>query len=249
MKKINLYLLAMFMTAMPLLQACDNDGYSLDGIAVSMATVKVVSGNTYYLEIDNGETLWPVATQIGWYKPIDGQRVIANYTPLSDEYGHYDHAIRVNFLSNVLTKKVENLTAENEEEIGDDEVSVRAMWVGGKYLNVDFLINLPQANRHRVSLVRNTLVEEPADDYIHLEYRYNDQDDVTGLWRRSFVSFNLTEILTEEALATYKGFKVKLNSVNGEKELTYNFSSDNESEVKTVEESEDMIIDPSEKTI
>lgn len=249
MKTLNLYLLALVMIVIPVLQSCDSDdGYSLGDFAEGMATVKVISGNTYYLEIDNGKTLWPAATQIGWYKPIDGQRVIANFTLLYDNFQGYDYAVRVNFLRNVLTKKVEDLTEENEEEIGNDPVSLRDIWVGGKYLNIDFNMNLPHTHKHRVSLVRNTLVEDPDDGYIHLEYRYNDYDDVTGYLRRGIVSFNMSELLTEEATTTYKGIKFKINDAQeGEKELVYEFSDKGESAFQEIKDSGDVIDDPAGK--
>ena len=248
MKKLNLCLIGMLLIAMPILQSCDDDGYSLGDFVVRMATVRVISGYDYYLEIDNGETLYPAASDVSWYKPTSGQRVVANYTLLSDNYGGYDHAVKVNFLSNVLTKTVEDLTRENEAEIGNDPVDIleNGMWIGGKYLNVDFRFDIPTQYRHRVSLVKNTLVEWPNDGYIHLEYRYNNQDDLSGNWRRSMVSFYLGDYISETAMKEYKGIKVKINSsVNGERELTYDFADpSNEENI----ENSDEIVDPEGKT-
>lgn len=232
MKKLNLYLMTMIMIAIPVLQSCDDDdGYSLGNFTVRMATVRVISDNTYYLEIDNGKILWPAATDIPWYKPVDGQRTLANYTLLSDNFEGYDHAIKVNYLSNVLTKEVEELTAENEEEYGNDPAYIEDMWIGGNYLNVQFVFNIPYEKPHRVSLVQN-MTEEPIIDsegYVRLEYRYNNQDDVSGYGRRSFVSFNLGEYgplrLTDNAI---KGIKVKINSiVNGEKDIVFEYKTTN----------------------
>lgn len=230
MKKLNLYLLAIMMMTIPVLQSCDDDGYSLGDFVVRMATVRVTDGNSYYLEIDNGKTLWPAATDIPWYKPVDGQRTLANYTLLSDNFQGYDHAVKVNYLSNVLTKPVETLTAENEEEYGNDPAYIEQMWVGGNYLNVQFVFNVPYGEAHRVSLVRNTTGEDNLIDdegYVHLEYRYNNQDDMSGYRRRSFVSFNLGEYGPQtEAQIYVKGIKVKINSiVNGEKEIVFDYES------------------------
>lgn len=251
MKRLHLCLLTIMMIALPVLQSCsDDDGYSLGHFVERLATVKVISGNTYYLEIDNGKTLWPAATNVGWYKPIDGQRVIANYTLLYDNFSGYDHAIRVNFLQNILTKRIEDLTEDNEEEIGNDPVNItkNGIWIGGKYLNIDFLINLPQSQKHRVSLVRNTLVEESEDGYLHLEYRYNDFGDVTGYWRRSIVSFNIGELLTEESMATYKGIKFKFNFADvGEKVLVYEFFNNEETPDKSIDNSSEVMDDPTGK--
>ena len=230
MKKLNLYLLAMIMIAIPVLQSCDDDdGYSLGNFTVRMATVHVISDNTYYLEIDNGKTLWPAATDIPWYKPVDGQRALANYTLLSDNFEGYDHAIKVNYLSNVLTKTIEELTAENENEYGNDPAYIEDMWIGGNYLNVQFVFSIPYENPHRVSLVKNMTKEPLIDDegYLLLEYRYNNQDDVSNYGRRSFVSFNLGEYApgTNTDLVI-KGIKVKINSIkNGERDIVFDYNS------------------------
>ncbi|NDV84867.1 NigD-like protein [Bacteroides sp. 51] len=234
MKKLNLYLITMIMIAIPMLQSCDDDGYPLDGFVFRMATVRVESGNTYYLEIDNGQKLWPAATAIPWYKPVDGQRVWADYTLLSDEIPNteFAHAIKVNYLYNVLTKAVEDLTAENEEEIANDPAYIEDMWIGANYLNIQFVINIPINELHRVSLVENTLNEAPLIDeegYICLEYRFNRADDVYTNVRRSYVSFNLGEYgpqrLADDAV---KGLKVKINSIkNGEKDIVFEYKKDN----------------------
>lgn len=247
MKKLSLYFLLMFLITTPVvLQSCDDDGYSLNDVVVRMSTVRVISGNVYYLETDNGKNLWPAATDIPWYKPIDGQRVLSSYTILSDKYEEYDHMIKVRYLSDVLTKQVEELTAENEEKYGNDKVWVEEMWVGGNYLNVQFRFFLPSYHRHRVSLVKNTTIEDPEDGYIYLEYRYNNEDDETSYWRRSMVSFNLGEYAPDVAADEYKGIKIKINSaVNGERVLTYEFAKDENN--RSVEKPDEIV--PATETI
>lgn len=222
------------------LQSCDDDdGYSLGNFVVRMATIRVEGGNVYSLEIDNGQKLWVGASDVYWYKPTDGQRAIVNYTLLADREGDFDHVVKVNYLSDVLTKPVDDLTEENEEEFGNDGALIEDMWIGGNYLNVQFRFYLPSHYRHRVSLVKNTTVEDPEDGYIHLEYRYNNQDDVTNVWTRSFVSFYLGDYAPGKAADEYKGIIVKINSaINGEKELKYEFkkSEGNDRTISKLEE-------------
>ncbi len=222
MKKVNWLLLAVLLAILPSLQSCDdNDGYSIGDIGRDWATVRVLSGDTYYLVGDNWGKLWPAATEYWGYKPIDGQRVIAYFNPLSDRKGEYDHDIKVERLYNVLTKNVEELNAENAASFGNDPVVIwqNDMWVDGGYLNVVFQFNTPNKEKHRVSLVRNTTVEDPNDGYIHLEYRYNTYGDLSGHWREGAVSFNLNSLKVDE---NTKGIKVKLNShKNGEVEVTF----------------------------
>ena len=225
MKKIKLLWMAMLTLMLPALQSCDdNDGYSLGDIAVDWATVRVVGGDTYSLNADRWGTLWPAATAIPFYKPIDGQRGIPYFNPLYDNYEGYDHAVKVEHNYNVLTKQVEDLTAENESEFGNDPVWVNKdmMWIGGGYLNVIFRQNLPVKEKHLVSLVRDmraTAAEGEDDEYIHLEFRYKTYDDVTARQANGAVSFNLNSL----DLTGKKGIKVKLNSVkDGETEVVFN---------------------------
>lgn len=223
MKRLNLlYLLILLLTATPVLQSCDDDGYSLGDFIVEMATVHVVGGDTFYLELDNGETLWPAAPIIHSYKPVEGQRVIADYTLLSDQFQGYDHAIKINSLYDILTKGVEELTANNEEEFGNDPIKVENMWIGGNYLNIRFVFRIPENQKHRVSLVKaadGSFTDE--EGYVNLEFRYNDYDDTSNYLRRSYVSYYLNTYGPNTVATVYvKGLKVKVNPSNeGGKEL------------------------------
>lgn len=244
MKKLNLYLLGILLLIItPMLQSCGDD--DLGKFVVRMATIQSTGNNSFYMIADNGKTIFPAAPALNYYQAIDGQRVVVNYTPLYENYGSYDYGVRVNSLSNVLTKMPEELNAGNEEEFGDDPVYVlKDVWMGNQYLNIIFYMDMPRSKKHRISLVKNTLAEDAEDGYIHLEYRYNDQDDLSGYLRKGIVSFNLKEYFTEE-YADYQGIKIRFNlREEGEKTFTYTFnSSDNDKEI----EDPDELIDPEYK--
>lgn len=180
-----------------------------------------------------------------WYEPVDGQRVLTMFNPLSDKYGEYDHAVKLLRLQDVLTKEVEVLTPENEEEFGNDPVRIYHGDIGisGGYMNIIFLQNLPSNTKHRISLVRSQDDAElyAEDGYIHLELRYNDYDDLTGLRAYGAVSYNLSSLdITSET----KGIKLKLNSeVNDEVELTFDLkkSGDNAGKVQNLDLSKMML--------
>lgn len=225
MKKLHGLFIAICLAAMPALQSCDDGkGYSMGDYTPPLWATVRVSGNAFYLDCDTWGTLWPVNTNMGWYNPADGQRVITTFNPLWDNYEGFDHAVKILTLKNALTKEVETLTPENEEEFGNDPVSILKgeTGIGGGYMNVSFIQNRPSKTKHRISLVR------PADDkelygedgYIHLDLRYNTYDDVTGITAPGHVSFNLNSLdITSET----KGIKLKLNSEkNGEIEVVFN---------------------------
>lgn len=226
MKKLNWILFVLLLAVIPALQSCDeSDGYSIGDMGRDWATVRVLNGNVYYLEGDRWGTIWPAATSIWGYRPVDGERVVTYFNPLYDNFEGYDVAVKVEQIFQVLTKEVEDLTAENEADYGNDPVVIwqNDMWIGGDYLNIIFQQNRPKKDKHLVSLVRNTMVEDPNDGYIHLEYRYNTYADLSGHWGEGAVSFNLKSLKVDEGT---KGIKVKLNSSeNGEVELAFDLKN------------------------
>ena len=230
MKRFNWFLLAILFVLIPALQSCDdNDGYSVGDIGVGWATVRVLSGNAYYLDSDRYGTLWLSGNDVYWYKPVDGERVFVRFNPLWDNYEGYNLAVKLEGLRPILTKQVEELTSENEAEYGNDPVDIiqQNIWVSTGYLNVIYEQNIPLYKKHRVSLVRNTTVEPVEDGYVHLEYRYNTYDDVSDHWGQGVVSFNLNSLDMEGK----KGIKLKLNSaVNGEVEIVLDIKGRSEVE-------------------
>ena len=230
MKRLSLFLFVTMFIALPTLQSCSNkDGYSVGDIWRDWSTVKLIGDDGYSLTADNCGTLLPIASSIPWYKPKEGQRAVVYFNPLYDDYQGYDVAVKVEAVRNILTKAVGELTAANEEEFGNDPVYIykdRGMWVNGGHLNIVFRYDVPvNGNKHKVSLVKNTTVVPEDDGYIHLEYRHNTYDDVSGSGYRweGAVSFDLSSLnITSET----KGLKVKINSsVNGDVVVTLGFNT------------------------
>lgn len=218
MKKFTQTLLALCLAVMPFLQSCDNDDYySIGDFTPPLWATTRVTGNAFYLDCDVWGTLWPVNTSLGWFEPVEGERVITTFNPLSDNYEGYDHAVKLYSIEKVLTKQVETLTPENEEELGNDPIIVYKdfLSVSGGHLNMVFAQQVPAKEKHRISLVRPQADEDlyPEDGFVHLELRYNTFDDTTQHEAMGKVSFNLSSLKLEGT----KGIKLKINSaVNGE---------------------------------
>ncbi len=222
----------MSLTVLPILQSCsESDGYSLGDVAYPNWATTRVTGSTFYLDSDTWGTLLPMYVTLDCYHPVDGQRILTTFNPLYDNYEGYDHAVMIDRVWPALTKGVETLTPENEEEYGNDPVWIYQgdLTISGGYMNIIFLQNLPQnpGTKHRISLVQREATEGDADSdgYIHLELRYNNYDDVSGVGAYGLVSYNLGELgITSET----KGIKLKLNSEkNGEVELTFEMKDSN----------------------
>ena len=99
----------------------------------------------------------PVATSIPWFKPVDGERVVSFFNPLADMSDEKGVQVKMEGIQEVLTKEVEEMTAENEEEFGNDPILIYQgdMWLGGKFLNIIFRQNLPRSEKHRISLLHH----------------------------------------------------------------------------------------------
>lgn len=233
----NYWLLGMFMLALvSMLQSCDDDGYSIGDFSWDWATVHTTGGGGYYLEGDRWGEIDPVATAIPWFRPVDGERVIAFFNPLADT--SVGVQVKMEGVRGVLRKEVEDMTAENEEEFGNDPIVIIEgdMWLGGKYLNLIFRQNMPRSEKHRISLVQNKIETEGTgeqetfetsespeiaeDGYVHLELRYNTYDDITGYWGWGHVSYNLEKFYpkAKDAEREMKGFKVTINSKDNGKD-------------------------------
>lgn len=224
MKKLHWLFMAICLAVLPALQSCDDsDGYSVGDFTPPLWATVRVTGGAFYLDCDRWGTLWPINTDTGWYEPADGQRVLTVFNPIYDNFEGYDHAVKILRMQDVLTKEVETLTPENEEEFGNDPMLIYKGDIGisGGYMNIIFAQNLPSKTKHRISLVRSPEIEElyAEDGYIHLELRYNDYDDLTGHRGWGAVSYNLNSL---DITSATKGIKLKMNSeVNEEVELTF----------------------------
>ena len=64
MKKFNWLLVMLLLALVPVLQSCDDDGYSIGDIGWDWATVRATGGGGYYLEGDRWGMIDPVASSI-----------------------------------------------------------------------------------------------------------------------------------------------------------------------------------------
>ena len=206
----------------------DDDGYSLDKAWYSIATVHPLDDSkSYWLSLDSGTSLWPVATNIPWYYPKEKQRAIVVYTLLSDAFQGYDHAIKVLDLKSILTKPVaENRREENDSIYGTDPVSISDMWIGDGYLNIVFEFNYGGNSVHYINLIENNDVNIPYA----FEFRHNAYNDEPRYRRKGIVAFDLSSVNTN-------GKEVELtilvNTFEGEKQYTIKYNSSNSPNIQS----------------
>jgi len=198
MKTLKHFAIVLFSVVM--VTACSNDmmddELSLDKYWVDIATVKNTEGkNVFFLQLDDSTMLWTAASAFHNYKPTDGQRVIANYTILSDKRptGMYSYDVRLNDVYEVLTKPIFNITPATQDSIGNDPVEVTNIWVGSKYLNVEFAY-YGYDKIHFINLV-NDNSKTYTDGKVHLEFRHNARGDSNMYRRHGIVSFDISSLI------------------------------------------------------
>lgn len=196
--------------------SCDDHSNSLGNFGIDIATVIPEGDNAYSLLLDNGKHLWPAASAVK-YLPAYNQRVFLNYTVLSDAQSGYDHYIKVNDIWNILTKQAIELTAQNQDSIGNDPVKANAIWVGGDYLNVSFMFNYGGIQPHAINLVRNRLNPETSTGTINLEFRHNAYQSCQTKLYEGFVCFDLKPFRVNDADSVQ--LSIRLNGWN--EDITY----------------------------
>ena len=203
------------------LNACqDDDDYSLDKFAIEIMTV-VPDGDTYYLRRDNGEKLWPFATNCPGYNSSK-TRAQVNYTMLSDSIPGFSHGIKINWIENILTKNISPYRgAENDSIYGTDPVKIIAMNIGDGYLNIRFAANFGNTGvKHLISLIQDQEVNTPYA----LELRHQAYGDNALYAAEGLVAFDLSSLLNTGGQTVE--LTIKVNTFEGEKSYKLAYNSD-----------------------
>lgn len=200
----------------------DKDGYSIGDIGVSWATVKSIGdGKTFYLDSDNFGSLWIAGYRIYNFTPKDGERVVAVFNPLADNYEGYNMAVLLEELYPVITKSV--ITSDtNEEELGNSPITIYKghLWAAAGYLNLIYQQNQSVASTPSINLVYNE--ESTTDDYVGLDLCYNNTNQSSSYSLPVNVSFDLSKLNLENK----KGIDVTINSAtNGKVTLRINLNN------------------------
>lgn len=207
--------------------ACDmHENVDIPESQVDIATVQ----NTYneanfFFRLDNKKLMYVQDCNFAGYVPKDGQRIIADYTLLSDKRSThlYDYDVKLNDVYNVLTKGIFNVTKATQDSIGNDSISIEQMWIGSDYLNVEF--EYPGYNKtHFINLVNDTS-KVFTDGKKHLYFRHNANSDTPIYIRSGFASFNLKSLQTG-ATSTSINLVIHVNVPYQAAEKTYELTYD-----------------------
>lgn len=175
----------------PFIIACNNHNDDNENILTDIATVENPDQATKFgLLLDDSTCLWVASSEVPYYRPKDGQRIIVNYTKLSENRDtKYQNNILINDVYEVLTKEIFNISPATQDSIGNNNISIKNMWIGGNFLNVEFVYP-GYSTVHYINLVADTS-KTYTDGKLHLEFRHNANNDYPEFNKWGIVSFNL----------------------------------------------------------
>ena len=163
------------MTVVPCLQSClDDDTYDGENLLFAVGTVKVIEGQDYYFELDEGSLLYPTdTTAIHGYAVTDDQRAFVYFTPLDEKLSGYEYNAKLEHIENILTKDIYRMPADKADSIGHDRIDVDDIWLTEGHLNIVYKLyhgNNPE-KQHMLNLVIDESLEPATDGYLHLHFR------------------------------------------------------------------------------
>lgn len=174
-------------------QSClDDDDYNHGYLTPNaLVTVKSVSDNLFFLQLDDTTTLLPVNITSSPYGNKE-VRALVNCREVNEPAEGYSKAVYVNWIDSILTKQIApDLGVENDSVYGTDPVDMIRDWVTiaeDGYLTLRFRTNWGDRNKaHFVNLLAS---QDPANPY-EVEFRHNAYGDVYGVEGDGLVAFNL----------------------------------------------------------
>lgn len=225
MKTLKLFLMAtgVLFTSLTFQSCLDDDDYYYGGNwrANALVTVKPVSNDSFFLQLDDTTTLFPVNITSSPYGDKE-VRALVNCRLVDNPSEGYSKAVYVNWMDSILTKQIAlDLGVENDSVYGTDPVEMLKDWVTiaeDGYLTLRF--RTLWGDRSKAHFVNLLVSEDPANPY-EVEFRHNAYGDVHGIEGDGLVAFNLAK-LPDTNGKTVK-LKLKWKSFSGDKSAEFDY--------------------------
>ena len=174
----------------PLLVACSEDEvvYDIGEYKVDLATVQMDNDRQSFL-LDN----YALLLNGGNVRNLEaGQRVLLNYSYLTEKQTGYDYVVKVNGVGFITQGKLLEVDSITIDTIANKPVYMESVWIGSNYLNLSFYMNY-NSQRHSITLLTDK--NKTGDDEISVFFRHNDNNDSPGYMHKVIVSFDLSTVL------------------------------------------------------
>jgi hypothetical protein len=203
-------------------QSClSDDTYNDYLFPNALVTVKPVSAISFFLQLDDSTTLYPVNMTASPFADKE-VRALVNYKEVKEPAKEYSKAVYINWIDSIPTKTmVPDIGAMNDATYGKDPVEIINDWVTvveDGYLTLRIRSAYEgQFRNHKVYLLAGS---DPAKPY-EIELRHNACGDISGTLKDALVAFRLN------MLPDTKGKTVRLTlkwkSYNGDKSVDFNY--------------------------
>lgn len=171
---------------------CYREGESF----VSFGTIaKNGTGTTdYVIHLDEGDIVVPQETSVPSFVTKDNQRVLVNFSPLSDQDltdSTSTYLSRINALRDILFKDIKKYTEVADDSMGHDPIIIRRLWISKTVgiLNIDMKY-YTQGSVHYINLIDNGEANGIDKPFV-LELRHNARGDRKDYPATAYVSFRL----------------------------------------------------------
>jgi hypothetical protein len=200
-----------------ILVSCSKEGTDLDKYILSYGVI-VGENPDYKIKLDNGLTLIIDVNRVPNFDVEDGQRVLADYTPLTtipDGAQTFapitESRVILNYLYDILTKDYlidsELDSEEKRDSIGHDYININDAWIGSKFLNIHFELYMNNPHlKHMINLVYDDARSNSTD--IFFNFKHNAKNDAPMFRAFGRVSFDIEDIL--EDISTGESVKIHL---------------------------------------
>ena len=220
-KKVFTLLFFTIAILLPAIYSCQEDDAPQDSLVISTIN-NLAEENEFYFTLDNGETMFPGEITAASKRYEDGQRAFVMCNKLEEKADGYDYNVRVKQIQEIPTKDIITIgDGENtEENVGNDPINITYMWItyDRKYLTIEYQYYGTQNldRQHSLNLAINPIEPEPrsgedADEYIHLEFRHNNEGDQSDQLEEGYVSFKLDNI--KKQMGGKKGLHIRTNTI------------------------------------
>jgi hypothetical protein len=195
----------------------DDDDYSLDNAWVGFGLIHQESGSqSFTIEMDDGEVLYPVSNSGYWNEVTDNERVLTNFTIVGNkenpDHNEY-YYVRINSLKKILYKGILDITPEIEDSIGNDPIKVEDKWIKKNMLNFELKYRGGEKT-HYINLVKQPGNVSDASGPVLLELRHNNNGDSEQLTLSAIVTFDLDSLKIEGQNSTK--FKITAKGFDGD---------------------------------
>lgn len=206
----------------------DDDSYSdyFRGSTPAIVTVKPLSEDAYYMQLNDSITLYP--TNPIFPGKLREVRAFVRYKEDVSKEPNYDQTVQMLRIDTLLTKQVvPDLGADNDSYYGTDMLALNGnslwakegVWIEDGYITFDFLVNTGE--KHFLNLVQ----ANSADPY-ELEFRHRAENGgYTYQPLPGLVSFNLDKLPSTEGKTVKLKIKYKSFAINDYRTIELDYKS------------------------